>query len=824
MKKKFMTYRSVSVLTACIALCFAAIAQAAVDTPTIIGPGDGETISIAFPSFYWDGADVPYRPLKNFDTRYEIKIASDANGRNIIDADTVAIPRYVPDRPLIGTFYWRVRALRGGEKSAWSDVRSFTVKEPSKEFPVPNGASSAEIISIISNAAASKAPSRVVFAKNGLYRIQSTVDALVVSDARDMIIDGNGANIVILTNSTGFLRMYRSVNVMLKDFFIDYDPLPYSVARVKSANGDTVSFSLELGHQPFDSPMMQISWTWGVLFDNAVRGRLKNNVQIVIGSDKKSLAVNGNEFSMNMAGGFGKYFLPGERYIQFARDKARSLVLVTDSSNIVFYQITNYATPAGHYMALESSDMKYIHVGSPIKEGRFFGGNADGIHVRANSIGPWVEGCEFNGVGDDGIALYNKAMFILEKVSATAIRVKKDEFFTLRPGEQFCLFNPRDGKVIREGLTATESEYKAAGAGFAEHYLVSFSPPAEDILLTSKTGLENDQAFTRSRVNGLFMIRSNYIHNIRRYGSVIRAVNGVVENNRYEGCSTAGIIFRNEASHWRNGLFSDSVLVSGNSIIDSAFDGAGEASGSIIVKFERLEYEDARTMAQKNIFIESNTILNWHKYAMRINGAEHIVIRGNTIASTMSPNTGSAAAIVAVNASDITVTGNSIRDDRLLAGGIVLEKVSGAVTNGNTVTAKIDVPAANETVIGIDDGECTFTGDWKSSGLRGYKGKKTLYTTENGASARWVIPANVKGKTKVYYFKVWHTAENDPAVKIEITHTGGTKAVTVDTTKGQSEWVELGSYSFSGKTSEGVRVVKADGGNTRVSAVKFVTE
>ncbi|MCX7049711.1 MAG: family 16 glycosylhydrolase [Candidatus Sumerlaeota bacterium] len=117
----------------------------------------------------------------------------------------------------------------------------------------------------------------------------------------------------------------------------------------------------------------------------------------------------------------------------------------------------------------------------------------------------------------------------------------------------------------------------------------------------------------------------------------------------------------------------------------------------------------------------------------------------------------------------------------------------------------------------------TLSGEWKLSGVQGHQPAKTTYwTPQTGASAIWKPAFNSPVRAQVWIYKVVHTEGADPKVRIEIAHQKTTDTKYVDFTKGPSEWVNLGTYDFSGADSECVCLTKiAKSGNTRACAVRF---
>lgn len=118
----------------------------------------------------------------------------------------------------------------------------------------------------------------------------------------------------------------------------------------------------------------------------------------------------------------------------------------------------------------------------------------------------------------------------------------------------------------------------------------------------------------------------------------------------------------------------------------------------------------------------------------------------------------------------------------------------------------------------------TVTGEWSCSSLPGYAPDKgTIFANQAGATATWRPGITSLAPVRISFHVVAHAkGGNDPRVQIEIVHGGKTDVRTLDTSKGESRWEDLGTYDFSGKGDECVRLVKVtDRTNTRASAVKF---
>ena len=88
----------------------------------------------------------------------------------------------------------------------------------------------------------------VLFSPQREYRLGATAmaadtHALTLTGARNLIIDGQGAFLVINNPALGVLRLAQCENVSVARFTVDYDPLPNAqgvVAAVDTASGSVV--------------------------------------------------------------------------------------------------------------------------------------------------------------------------------------------------------------------------------------------------------------------------------------------------------------------------------------------------------------------------------------------------------------------------------------------------------------------------------------------------------------------------------------------------------------------------------------------------------
>jgi hypothetical protein len=682
------------------------------------------------------------------------------------------------------------------------------------------------IRTVVSNALAAKVPAKITFAPGATYRIE--VDAtlpqghrearfhlLELFGARDLLVEGNGAKVILTRPTMGLAMLSACTNVQLGGFRLDYDPVTYLSAVILSTDGARVVVKPDAGGPAWDGPLVKYHWSFMGILDAKHPGRLFPGAPNLFPAPKEvALSADGNATLTMTTAPLSPYLAPGNRLVQWVRDRGVEMTEARACSNIVWYDTINFACPAGHYLSLDGSDFKVLHCDSVLSSGRWVSGNADGVHTRANVIGPWMEGCHFEAFGDDGVAIYNKGMFILDAPDLSTVRVS-NSLFLLEPGDRFVVFNPREG-ALEGGMRECLSVSPLKNDGIGAHYAVAFRPPLEKAPTVEKDPTRSDQLFNRSRANALFMVRGNRIRNIRRYGTVVRGINGVIENNLYEGCSSAGVMVRNEASTWRNGLYSEGILIRSNTFIDTAFDSGGE--GAIVARFESLAGTVKRPVHQ-HLTIEGNRISRWNQSAIKAEAVGSLVIRGNLIegrGDAFPDDISLPVALRLTGCTGVQLIGNKIEGEKPLAGALVVDACAAVESNGNQFRFR-PIASASGLILFAEGEACERTGAWSASGLKGYGGKATFWTATSGASAKWT--AAVSGKKQILFWRVAYTG-NDAAVTVIVYHEGGEARVVLDTRGDKPGWVDLGTYGFKGSAQ--VRLEKTgEPGNFRISALRF---
>jgi hypothetical protein len=590
-------------------------------------------------SFYWTtvtGAGA---------VSYEIQVAQDSAFTTIVASRAgLDIARYVPvDALPYSLLYWRVRAADSTGAGGWTGFFRYTMAIPPNVYQVPAGAADTTITNLIKNAVK---PALIIFPLAANYTFQpadSTKFLFDLTGINNVVIDGNNSTITINRLNTGFLRVQNSSNVSIKKLTVDWNPLPHTlldVIKVDTSDINTLNITVRLrklsaaagDYYPriTENAAFTDYWSWAFLLDKNNRGALKRVTSTSFGlqpgdvirqvcSDPPTY----NIYRKNSTS--GKFFAAGDIMAIVCRDNVGSFASTTNCTDITFDSIVNYASPVGCYYSFDGSDMKVLNCQAALKDTfRYVSANADGVHCRANLIGPWVERCSFIGNADDGVALYNKGVSVKTKTNDTTLTVN-NEFNSLKANDRFTIYIPKKGTVADSSFLVKTVTNNGNGTS-----TVRFSPAIPAAFYSDMTDLgntdlqQNVQLFNTTKRNSQFMIYDNTF-TIRGRGTIIRAANGTISGNRYYRCSSPGIMLYNEAAQWYNGAYNEQVRITNNDIQNCGFDLLGIDAGAIAVRFNKIRlngtvYEDsiAATMPNTNIYIANNSIKNFTRHGISL--------------------------------------------------------------------------------------------------------------------------------------------------------------------------------------------------------------
>ncbi|MEQ8548708.1 MAG: hypothetical protein RIC03_12400 [Cyclobacteriaceae bacterium] len=587
-----------------------------------------------------------------------------------------------------------------------------------------------QALELAKRSASPSSPVKVVFEKGtyDLFPDGSQTHAIFFNSANSVVIEGNKANIQIHNPEVGFFSMFQSKNVIIKDLIIDYETLPFTQGTVTARNFSNNSFTLNIDAGfPLlnEAHFGNASEKWGMLKE--ADGRLKSGVSNLI-SVQRSEQISGNQFQVFLNGNILSQFEINDRYVQIARNNGRTIFRSNSGENITYIGITSYASPAGSYNVFNHKEWSLINCKVLIKSGRIHSGNADILHINGGYIGPWVEGCRFEGQSDDAINMKNTKMDILSILSPTEITGS----LALTTQDTISFYNPRDGVFLgRVGLTKA-AEFVSSGK-----FKLTLSEPVN--LTNLSDANVGDKAYIETRMNESFVFINDTIRNGRRYGMLLQNGYGVVENCVFENLSNSAIRMENGVD-WGEGFVAIKIQIANNRFINNGLEkefnddplastitamisklGNGNCNpwcGTEITEWNGLE----DIWIENNYFEYNKASINIHNYALKdvddlslvlgftdkdisLAGAFDDILGANWSLNASSNNTSVATVSVSNKTLTITEGANS---------GSALINIAATNTSGGKAYSSLKVQVAESVLIGDTDQYWSNASNWQS--------------------------------------------------------------------------------------------------------------
>jgi hypothetical protein len=409
----------------------------------------------------------------------------------------------------------------------------------------------------------------------GVYHLdleqdQANTYALIIRDTNGLTIEAEGVEFIVRSPITGFMRMVNSANITLRGFTIDYDPLPFTLGKVVENLPAEDAFIIEPlpGYPEPDHWQFSAASGWGYFLDPdpSTPGKLAANLPNVV-FERAMIRLPDGRFRIEFNQGTGRRLRsmqPGTLFTRIV--KINQLFIADACSHLRFENITSYASPSGHYVGNNSEHVTIINCRALVREGRMKGGNADGIHFQ-NTRGPFiVRDSIIDGISDDGLNLYQKPHFVIDRRGEREFRISaRAATFLGRPGagafrvgDRLHAFNDYTGECHGFGVIA-EMDRATGWSTMVADWDFPTDPET-----WKQIGLYNDRFASDVEITG------NTFINSRRFGVYLKSHRAVVRQNQFINLSASGIVAMNDTGHGEGG-FSHDVRIENNLIQNCGF-------------------------------------------------------------------------------------------------------------------------------------------------------------------------------------------------------------------------------------------------------------
>ena len=238
-----------------------------------------------------------------------------------------------------------------------------------------------------------------------------------ISGAQNLLIDGQGSTMMFGNSTVGLIELSSCSIIIVQNFAVDYSTLPYATGVITSISGKTFDMTLDLGStSPTAANILNATQSWGYCLDpdtsGADPGRTKydgpSNCTTATNSEgSHQISSLGNNSYQITVTNDATLLSVGDRYVLLGRYNGSSTFYGYHSSQLSFINDTIYAAPAAAFVGGLCSDFNEIDCQVLVKPGRYISTDGGGSDFQGGRIGPWVQGCTFQGMADDAFNYYS---------------------------------------------------------------------------------------------------------------------------------------------------------------------------------------------------------------------------------------------------------------------------------------------------------------------------------------------------------------------------------------------------------------------------------
>jgi len=536
-------------------------------------------------------------------------------------------------------------------------------------------------------------PSPVLDLPAGTHRIPAS--GLKLEGLGDVVIDGHGSTLIAINRAAPALRIDGCHGVTLRNFQIDYDPLPFTQGDVQSVDAPrrAVTVRLHAGYPGLEV----LAEPKGGLFPDArlqvfASGRLKPgapdyHIESAESAGDRLIRIHLPAWQIGL-----DQIAAGDAVTISSR--AAECIAIRDSQDVVLENVTIWSSPNLGVLVRSCGDGGVYRglkiVPGPIPPGatepRLMSACADGLNVASTRKGPLVDHCEFSFLGDDAVNLHGTMVPVLQWLDDHTFLAGYPWHSELldrivRSGDPIRFLAPPSyriaaGRTVADVVPVAEDPQKWASAlgkiwpmitvqpDRARFYRVTLSEP----LPAAAASLFAE--FPATATPG-YVIRDSRFHDHRGRGLRIMASDGVIAGNQFERIKGSAISLGPELGYWRESGWVENVTVARNRITDV---GQGlniqlpssYSMGAICVMAR--QDEEGSFPGNRNLLIADNVIDGCSVAGISVSNAANVQISGNTIRRvqlTLQPDAGREFGLfsrdpISVIRADAEVTNNII--------------------------------------------------------------------------------------------------------------------------------------------------------------------
>ncbi|RYG63543.1 hypothetical protein EON80_21020, partial [bacterium] len=404
----------------------------------------------------------------------------------------------------------------------------------------------------------------------GVYRVPKSLwgSNLEFADLKNFEIDASGVTLLMEDNTKTGIYFRNCQNVTLRRATIRNAVFPFTQGKIVAIAPDRKSFELQIdtGYPTsLDNPDAFNPQTTYYLFDRVTR-RLKDNTYDYGNSGLTRLAPD--RFQILFENPLGAEVEVGD--LTSMRGRGGSGIHSDGCEGMKFIDVSLQSS--GGFGFFETGGIGgHIYQRVSVKPGPqpegaqsepLMSQNADGFHSASVGKGPAIENSMFTRMPDDGIAIHGEYQMVRQTQGNTLICMRPWPGLPYEVGHHIALVAKNgvpQGEAIVTGIKALNEGLLPPITTEFPHFRDNkfFFEVTTDHPLSAQEG---DVVANLDRCGQGFQLRGNTILNHRARGLLLKASNGVVENNLVDGSSIAGLVIGPELWWGEAGYAHDLVI------------------------------------------------------------------------------------------------------------------------------------------------------------------------------------------------------------------------------------------------------------------------
>ena len=471
----------------------------------------------------------------------------------------------------------------------------------------------------------------------GVYRIAANNQGanLEFRDLQNFEIDATGATFSMEDNSKTGVYFGNCENVTFRGATVRNATIPFTQGRIAAIAADRKSFDLQIDDgypAALDDPKKFDARTTYYLFDRATR-RMKNNSYDYGSAGVER--VGPGRFRVRFDNALGIEVEVGD--LTSMRGRGGTGVHLDHCANMKIEDVSAQFSGGFGWFETGGNANRYVGISArpgPRPDGAtldpLMSENADGFHCAGANVGPTIENSLFTRMPDDGIAIHGEYQMVRQVEGNRIVCMR------LWPGAPYEI-GDRVGWVRKNGVPGGEAivtNIKTLPESFLAPVATEFPHFQGNKFFFQLTldgpmnAAPGDVVSSLDATGDGYVLRGNTILDHRARGLLLKASDGLVENNRIDGSSISGLTMQPEL-WWGEGNYARNVTIRGNTFAHcgTATTGPWNEQAGVLTLHGTGDSPVAR--GHRNITIENNLFVDNDGVNVVLDGIEDAIFRNN---------------------------------------------------------------------------------------------------------------------------------------------------------------------------------------------------